>query len=168
MKKIFTSIIAATLAAGTVAAASYTGGIFLLNEDWFGHNASSVNFYSYDGDSIVYRAYQAANPGSTLGNTAEYAAIDGDNIYFCSKQNYGSTGGRLVVADAKTLEKKASIDAIGDADTRAFLTVSDTKAYISTSAGVYTYQHGGPGHCRHHWRGGQHGARGRQGACRKQ
>ena len=70
MKKIFTSIIAATLAAGTVAAASYTGGIFLLNEDWFGHNASSVNFYSYDGDSIVYRAYQAANPGSTLGNTA--------------------------------------------------------------------------------------------------
>lgn len=139
MKKIFTSIIAATLAAGTVAAASYTGGIFLLNEDWFGHNASSVNFYSYDGDSIVYRAYQAANPGSTLGNTAEYAAIDGDNIYFCSKQNYGSTGGRLVVADAKTLEKKASIDAIGDADTRAFLAVSDTKAYISTSAGVYTY-----------------------------
>lgn len=139
MKKIFTSIIAATLAAGTVAAASYTGGIFLLNEDWFGHNASSVNFYSYAGDSIVYRAYQAANPGSTLGNTAQYAAQDGDNIYFCSKQNYGSTGGRLVVADAKTLEKKVSIDAIGGADTRAFLSVSDTKAYVSTSAGVYAF-----------------------------
>lgn len=130
---------AAGVAACAVAADNYTGGIYMVNEDWFGHNSSTVNFYSYAGDSVAYRAYQAANPGSTLGNTTQYAELAGGNIYFCSKQNYSTTGGRLVVADAKTLEKKASIDAIGSADTRAFLSVDDNKGYISTSAGVYTF-----------------------------
>ena len=127
MKKTILLCLSTIFALCVFAQASYTNGIFIVNEDWFGHNSSSVNFYSYDDGSVVYRAYQAANPGMTLGNTTQYAELNKDNIYFCSKQNYGETGGRLIVADAKTLAKKHSLDNIDDADTRAFVTVNDEK-----------------------------------------
>lgn len=141
MKKISTCLIALSLAASALAAGNYTNGIYLVNEDWFGHNSSTVNFYSYDADTIAYRVYQAANAanGYTLGNTTQYAALAGGNMYFCSKQNYGTTGGRLDVADAKTLVRKASISTIGSADTRAFLSITASKAYVGTNKGIYTF-----------------------------
>lgn len=138
MRKLFTFAFAVSMAVSSMSAAKFDNGIFILNEDWFGHNASSVNFYSYDDNSILYHAYQAANPGLTLGNTSQFAELGTENIYFCSKQNYGTTGGRLIVADAKTLASKASIEAFG-ADTRAFVSIDDSKAYISTSGGIYTF-----------------------------
>ena len=139
MKKISTCLIALSLAASALAAGNYTNGIYLVNEDWFGHNSSTVNFYSYDADTIAYRVYQAANAanGYTLGNTTQYAALAGGNMYFCSKQNYGTTGGRLDVADAKTLVRKASISTIGSADTRAFLSITASKAYVGTNKGIH-------------------------------
>ena len=138
MRKLFTFAFVLGIAACSTAAAQFTNGIFILNEDWYGHNPSSVNFYSYEGDSIVYNAYQSVNPGMTLGNTAQFAELGPEHIYFCSKQNYNTTGGRLIVANAKTLDNEASIEQFG-ADTRAFLSIDDTKAYISTSQGIYIF-----------------------------
>ena len=45
MKKILLSLLA--LCSMTAMAKDYTNGFFILNEDWFGHNSSTVNFYSY-------------------------------------------------------------------------------------------------------------------------
>lgn len=131
------------LAAGLMAAnsyAQYTDGVFIVNEDWFGHNSSTVNFYSYKTGEMTYRAFQKENDGKTLGNTTQFAAKDANNIYFCSKQNYGETGGRFDVADAKTLELKHSIATFsGSGDTRACFPLSDSKVYVGTTKGVYVY-----------------------------
>lgn len=44
----------------------YTQGVFILNEDWFGHNNSTINFMTSSGD-FAYRIFQTANPGKELG-----------------------------------------------------------------------------------------------------
>ena len=56
MKKFFSFLASAALA--TCAYAQYTNGVFLLNEDWFGHNSSSVDFHSYADGAIQYRVVQ--------------------------------------------------------------------------------------------------------------
>ena len=138
MKKFFSFLASAALA--TCAYAQYTNGVFLLNEDWFGHNSSTVNFYSYADDAIQYRVFQKENEGKTLGNTTQFMAQDANNIYFCSKQNYGSTGGRFDIVDAKTLKLKQSFATFaGDGDTRACYPFSDTKVYVGTTKGLYIY-----------------------------
>ena len=43
-------------------------GFYIANEDWFGHDQGTVNYFKNDG-SILYRAYRAANDGETLGTT---------------------------------------------------------------------------------------------------
>ncbi len=138
MKKI--SAIIASVALATSAFADYTNGVFILNEDWYGHNSSTINFYSYDEAKMEYRVFQKENPGKTLGNTTQYCAQDQNNIYFCSKQNYGSTGGRFDVADRKTLKLKHSIAEFGGSgDTRACYPLTDTKVYVGSTKGIYIY-----------------------------
>lgn len=140
MKKFFCILSMAVALAGSAnAEQEFQNGIFILNEDWYGHNSSTINFYSYDTGEITYRAYQGANPDKTLGNTSQYAELSADNLYVCSKQAYGSTGGRFIVADAKTLKSKASIDNVGSGDTRAYLSVSATKGYIGATDGVHPF-----------------------------
>ncbi len=140
MKKLFCILgMALTLVGSASAEQEFQNGIFILNEDWYGHNASSVNFYSYDTGEITYNAYQEANPGKTLGNTSQFAELNGGNLYVCSKQNYSTTGGRFIVADAKTLKSKASFDKVGSGDTRAYLTVSDSKGFIGATDGIHPF-----------------------------
>ena len=78
-------------------------GFFVANEDWFGHDEGTVNYFLKNGDNydITYRAYRNANEGETLGTTTEFGTIWGDCIYLISKQ-----GTRMVVADATTLKRK--------------------------------------------------------------
>lgn len=104
-------------------------GFYVANEDWFGHDNGSVNYFKNDG-SIIYRAYRAANSGEKLGVTTQFATIYGDNAYLISKQ-----GNRFVVADAKTLKKKAVLTEIGG-DGRAFVGINPKKGYISTGKGI--------------------------------
>ena len=140
MRKFYSLWLLAFMAVNVIAA-DFTKGVFFLNEDWFGHNPSSVNFLSEDNE-WTYNAFQAANPGRSLGNTCQYATIYNKKIYFVSKQTYNSNGrqgGRFIVADAKTLKQESSIDDLNGADGRAFLPVSDEKGYISTSNGIITY-----------------------------
>lgn len=115
----------------------YTSGFFVVNEDWFGWDNGTVNFVT-DQYEMIYRAYRAENPGETLGVTTQFGTIYGDNFYFVSKQAQSAddNGGRLVVADAKTLKKKASFQVVGGGDGRSFLGVDPSIGYIATSSGI--------------------------------
>ena len=63
----------------------YTQGVFILNEDWFGHNNSTINFMTSSGD-FAYRIFQTANPGKELGCTSQFGTIFGDNmLLWCSE-----------------------------------------------------------------------------------
>lgn len=116
-----------------VSTIDYTKGAFIVNEDWFGTDNGSVNFFTED-QNFVYRAYRKENNGEKLGVTTQYGTIYGGNFYLVSKQDH-----RLVVTDATTLEKKAVIDNIGGADGRAFIGITPELGYISTSNGIYQF-----------------------------
>lgn len=104
-------------------------GFYVLNEDWFGHDDGSINYFDPSGE-IIYRAYRKANPGEKFGVTSQYGTVYGDNLYVTSKQ-----GNRLVVADKVTLKKKASLEETGG-DGRGFAGVSPEKAYMATGNGI--------------------------------
>ena len=135
-------------AASVFAEAPYTSGIFILNEDWYGHANSTLNHLSNSG-AFSYRILQAANEApASLGCTSQFAAIYGDTFYFVSKQSQdpGETsrrGARVVVADAKTLKIAYSIDTLlaingkHAADGRGFVGVDETKGYIGSSNGIF-------------------------------
>jgi dipeptidyl aminopeptidase/acylaminoacyl peptidase len=129
---------------------AYTNGLFILNEDWFGHNNSTISFLdpvagTFDYDLI---GNNADNGNQSLGCTAQFGTIYGDHIYLIAKQDQDpgerhATGGRLVVADAKTFKIKKRMARIAEkdgrsmADGRSFVGVDETKGYIGTSNGIY-------------------------------
>ncbi|WP_315094068.1 DUF5074 domain-containing protein [Chryseobacterium timonianum] len=127
-----------------VTTTNFTNGFFVVNEDWFGHGNGSVNFIDNNGQ-INYRAYSSVNNNHAFGATTSHGTIYGDKFYFVSKQaaDGGDTqytpGGRLVVANAKTLQKIATFNTIGTADGRSFLGVDEHKGYIGTSKGIYLF-----------------------------
>lgn len=112
-------------------------GFFVVNEDWFGHDDGTVNYFKKEGDNYIasYRAYRAANTTKSdwFGVTTTHATIWGDYVYFSSKQ-----GNRFVVADAKSLKKKSIITNIGG-DGRSFIGVDHTKGYIGHSSGIAVF-----------------------------
>ncbi len=125
----------------------YSKGVFVVNEDWYGHNNSTLNYLDGEGE-WVYRVVQKENPGVELGCTAQYGTIYGDKFYVMSKQakdpGASITGGRITVLDAKTMKvenqiQTISVDADGDsnADGRGFLGVDEHKGYVGTSNGIY-------------------------------
>lgn len=120
----------------------YTKGTFIVNEDWYGHQNSSVNFLSDDG-TWTYNAFQKENPGHELGCTSQFGTIYGDLLYIVSKQEKDPgasvTGSRLAVIDAKTMKVKKEFTTIGSADGRSFLGVDEHTGYIGTSGGIYVY-----------------------------
>lgn len=108
-------------------------GFWVVNEDWFGHDNGSVNYFKQNSATSYtpsYRAYRAANENETLGVSAQFGTVWGDNIYIMSKQ-----GNRLVVADVKTMKKKAALTELGG-DGRGFVGISETKAYAGHSKGI--------------------------------
>ena len=120
---------------------NFSEGFFILNEDWFGHNNSSINFVTAEGE-FLYNVFQAQNEGSTLGVTSQYGTIYGDKMFIMSKQNApdgGNAGGRIIVTDAKTMKQLASVNEIGGADGRAYIGVSDKLGYAGTSNGIYLF-----------------------------
>lgn len=136
-----------------VMAQDYTDGVFILNEDWFGHNNSTINFWHVHGDnSIDYRIIQQTNQPLSLGCTSQFGTIYGDKLFVVSKQdqdpgdNSINEGGRFVVADIASMEILAHIQNIAEndngisiADGRAFVGVDENKGYIGTSNGIYVF-----------------------------
>ena len=111
------------------ATVDYTKGAYIVNEDWYGHRNSTVNFLSKDG-TFVY------NHVENLGVTACYGTFFGNRFYAISKQDGGY--GRISVCDANSTRVIKQIKDIDGKDGRSFCGVDEHKAYVSTSKGIYT------------------------------
>lgn len=144
---LFLAAMALTIAAQE---ADYTRGIIWVNEDWYGHQNSTVNFLrpdDPDGDYWKYRIIQSENPGMELGCTNQYGALWNDKLFLIAKQDKDPgatiTGGRITVADARTmkiLHQQSLIDPSGaQCDGRSFLGIDEHKGYISSSNGVWIF-----------------------------
>lgn len=142
---LFPVLAASTVNAGGI---DYTNGVFIVNEDWYGHQNSTVNYLmpdDVDGNYWHYRVIQNENPGIELGCTNQYGAIWDGKFYFIAKQakdpGAAITGGRITVADAKTMKvlyQTAEIDPEGtQCDGRGFLGIDSHKGYISSSNGIW-------------------------------
>ena len=126
----------------------FTKGVFFVNEDWYGHQNSTVNYLLPDDPERAYWHYridQEINPGRELGCTAQYGAIWDGRFYIMAKQakDPGAeiTGGRISVLDASTMEMIRQLEIIDPSgrqcDGRGFVGVSATKAYVSSSNGIW-------------------------------
>lgn len=112
----------------------FTKGTFIINEGWFGHESASLNYVDTEGDFFT-NLYVEINDNKNFGNTASHGTFYGGKLYVVSKQNFANSGGRLVVADASTLQYITHVDTLGG-DGRAFVGVDEEKAYITTSSGI--------------------------------
>lgn len=118
------------------ATVDYTKGVFMVNEDWFGHNNSTTNYLTRDG-KFVY------NNTTEIGATACFGAAWGNRYYIIAKQAKDGgakvEGGRITICDANTMRIIKQIkDINGNEDGRSFCGVDEHKAYVSTSRGIYT------------------------------
>lgn len=117
------------------ATVDYTQGVFMVNEDWFGHRNSTTNYLTRDG-KFVY------NNTTEIGATACFGAAWGNRYYIIAKQakDNGSEveGGRITICDANTMRIIKQIKDIDGKDGRSFCGVDEHKAYVSTSKGIYT------------------------------
>lgn len=151
MNRIFTLLVALSISFSVFSQeeTEYTEGVFIVNEDWYGHQNSTINFLSDDGE-WTYRVFQKNNSGKELGCTSQFGAIYGGKFYVVSKQERDPgaqvTGSRFAVCDAKTMKclKEFQTIATDDsgksiADGRSFLGVNEKKGYIGTSNGIWLY-----------------------------
>ena len=147
---LFSAFLAALASAIAAQEADYSQGIIWVNEDWYGHQNSTVNYLLPDdpeGQFWKYRIVQTENPGMELGCTNQYGAIWHDRLYLIAKQDKDPgatvTGGRITVCDAKTmkiLHQQSLIDPSGaQCDGRGFIGVDLHKGYISSSNGVWIF-----------------------------
>ena len=90
-KLLIWSLIAVTGLSNVEAQLKYETGVFVLNEDRFGNNNSTINFLNTQTSEFDYLIVQNNNDNGnlSLGCTAQYGAIYGDNIYIISKQEIG-------------------------------------------------------------------------------
>ncbi|MCM1518372.1 MAG: leucine-rich repeat protein [Pseudoflavonifractor sp.] len=123
----------------------YVDGTIILNEEWFTHTNGSLNYITED-DEIIYQAYERENPGMSFGATSQYGTIWADKLIVASKQAADGGdplpgGGRLVIADAKTLKRLGSLDVLEwdgvSGDGRAVAGATPDKIYVGTSNGIY-------------------------------
>lgn len=146
MKRIITSLLLAASLPVLTGTADYRDGVFIVNEDWYGHQNSTVNWISDDWE-WTYRVFQQANEGKELGCTNQYGQIYGGKFYLIAKQEKDPgaavKGGRITVADARTMKclfQSDLIDPSGNqCDGRGCLGIDEHKLYISTSNGVWIF-----------------------------
>lgn len=126
----------------------YTTGVFIINEDAYGHGNSTVNYLlpdASDENCWHYRVIQANNEDKQLGCTAQSGEIWDGKFYIISKQaqDPGASieGGRITVVDAKTMKVEYQIaditTEVANVDGRSFIGVTEGKGYVSTSKGVW-------------------------------
>ena len=127
---------------------TFTNGVIFVNEDRYGPNQGSINYYNYDYDEMEYNVYAIVNPDTKLGVTTQFGQLFGDHLFIVSKQansneSSGNTvGSRLAILDATTLKQQGSILRFGESpdsiyDGRAYCGVTADKGYVSTSAGIF-------------------------------
>ena len=127
---------------------TFTNGIIFVNEDRYGPNQGSINYYNYDYDEMEYNVYALVNPTTQLGVTTQYGQLFGGRLFLVSKQangneSSGSTiGSRLAVLDAVTLQQTARVMRFGQSpdsvyDGRSYCAVNNGKGYVATNAGIF-------------------------------
>ena len=127
---------------------AFTNGVIFVNEDRYGLNLGSINYYDYDYSEMGYNVYAMVNPNQQLGVTSQCAQLFGGKLFVVSKQanpneNSGSTiGSRLAVLDAVTLKQQAKILRFSQSadsvyDGRAYCAVNNDKGYVSTNGGIF-------------------------------
>ncbi|MBQ4344673.1 MAG: DUF5074 domain-containing protein [Muribaculaceae bacterium] len=158
MKK-FCSLIASVLVASSSLqseAQDYTNGVYVLNEDWYGHNNSSLNFWNPETELIDYYIMQMANNYEySLGCTSQYGQLYGDFIVITAKQDKdpGEPGdmmsGRVAILHKNTLKPvgdevhpliSVNENDKSDADGRGVCFVDNKKFYVGTSNGIYVFK----------------------------
>ena len=153
MRRFYLFLLGLLFAVGQTMAQNYKEGVFVLNEDWYGHNNSTMNFWNCEGDFVDYYVVQIANNYEySLGCTSQYGQLYGDYIVITSKQDKdpgdGSNmqSGRLTILNKNTLKVVGnevhpyiSLNATGksDADGRGVCFVDNEKFYVGTSNGIY-------------------------------
>ncbi len=130
------------------ASADYTDGVFIVNEDWYGHQNSTVNFLrpdDPDGEYWEYRIIQGNNPGMELGCTNQYGVIHDGRLFLIAKQEKDPgasvTGGRITVVDAYTMKIITQLQIIdpsgAQCDGRGFVGIDSHKGYVTSSNGLW-------------------------------
>lgn len=130
----------------------FSSGVYILNEDWFGHRNSTLMHLSELGQfSYDLVGNNPDNAGKSLGCTSQYATFYNGHLYVISKQDQDSgesssvRGGRIVVIDPTdhrilfSQDTIFTINGISAADGRAFVGVNPHKGYISTSNGIFVF-----------------------------
>ena len=158
MKKILSLITCALIAGSSMnlMAQNYTNGVYVLNEDWYGHNNSTLNFWNPEEQTIDYLIMQMANNYEySLGCTSQYGQLYGDFIVITGKQDKdpGEPGdmksGRVAILHKNTLKPVGdevhpliSINERdkSDADGRGVCFVDNKKFYVGTSNGIYVFK----------------------------
>ena len=141
-------LIAISVTPGGVAETDYSKGVIFINEDWYGHQNSTINYLmpdDPDGEFWHYRVIQSENPGVELGCTNQYGAIWHGRLYLIAKQEKDPgaeiIGGRISVADAKDMKMIKQLQLIdpsgNQCDGRAFCGVTEDKGYVSSSNGIW-------------------------------
>ena len=129
---------------------TFTNGIIFVNEDRFGPNQGSINYYNYDYNEMEYNVYAIVNPDTKLGVTTQYGQLFGNHLFLVSKQansteaSGNTMGSRLAVLDAVSLKQQGSLLRFGESpdsiyDGRAYCAVTNEKGYVSTSAGIFVF-----------------------------
>ena len=148
--------IIASVLCTNIKAQDYTNGAYVLNEDWYGHNNSTLNFWNPATGTIDYLIMQMANNYEySLGCTAQYGQLYGDYIVISSKQDRDPgepadvQSGRITILNRKTLKPIGdeihpliSVNENGksDADGRGVCFVNNEKFYVGTSNGIYVFK----------------------------
>ncbi len=158
MKTIYSLITCALIAGCSLQsiAQNYTNGVYVLNEDWYGHNNSTLNFWNPETETIDYLIMQMANNYEySLGCTAQYGQLYGDFIVITGKQDKdpGESGdmksGRVAILHKNTLKPVGdevhpliSVNERdkSDADGRGVCFVDNEKFYVGTSNGIYVFK----------------------------
>lgn len=158
MKTIYSLITCALIAGCSLQsiAQNYTNGIYVLNEDWYGHNNSTLNFWNPETETIDYLIMQMANNYEySLGCTSQYGQLYGDFIVITGKQDKdpGEPGdmksGRVAILHKNTLKPVGdevhpliSVNERdkSDADGRGVCFVDNEKFYVGTSNGIYVFK----------------------------
>lgn len=123
-------------------ATTFSDGFFIVNEDWYGTNNSTINWFGYDGE-ITTRVVQTVNGADVqLGCTAPVGTISNGRMYVTCKQpqdpGASVTGGRLTVLDASTMQVLKQIQEFPNGgDGRDVCAVSDSKVYVGSTMGIY-------------------------------
>ena len=130
--------------------ATFTNGIIFVNEDRYGPNQGSLNYYNYDYNEMEYNVFAMVNPDVKLGVTTQFGQLYGGRLFLVSKQANGSEasgstyGSRLAVLDAATLKQQGSVLRFGESpdsvyDGRSYCAVNNDKGYIATSGGIFVF-----------------------------